>query len=378
MLYGQYIRSINGLVSMCKIGIVVPSVSGGGSEKSLIGFLENIPEAFTVRVYYLSGDFADNTRIKCDLSFVRLPSRSFKSIKVLTLLRLNLIQFRPDVLVAWSRGPARIVAILSFILPKCNLVFSCRDFYKLDSSWKDKLYLISLRRFDFILSNSKENLAYLQTRVKNNNCQYFHLRNIVRIPYDKDSRVHLSKASTVNVCLIGRVVHQKGFDIFFDSIRYLRNGTPLNVNIFGDGSMVPELQKKVKDLSTSVVKVVWNGFVSNVSEELTKMDLVVFPSRHEGYPNVLLEAFAMRVPVISSDCMTGPKEIVGLENDRGLLFKTESAVDLAESINYFLTNREDASHKADIAFEWLRENFSHEAIRTNYTDVISRISHKNK
>ena len=40
---------------MCKVAIVVPSLSGGGSEKSLVGFLEHIPESYSVNLYYLSG-----------------------------------------------------------------------------------------------------------------------------------------------------------------------------------------------------------------------------------------------------------------------------------------------------------------------------------
>ena len=57
-----------------------------------------------------------------------------------------------------------------------------------------------------------------------------------------------------------------------------------------------------------------------------------------------------------------------------MLFKSESAVDLAKAIDYFLTNRDEARHKSKIAFEWLSENFSDEIIKANYTEVISRIS----
>ena len=359
---------------MCKVAIVVPSLSGGGSEKSLVGFLEHIPESYSVNLYYLSGAFADDPNLNCQLNLNQLPAGSFKNIKVIRLLMSNLFQFRPDVLIAWSRGPARVVSLLSVFLPESNLVFSCRDFYRLGTGMEDKLYRLVLRRFGFIISNSKENLMYLKKTLGKDDCKFYYLRNIVRIPEKLPNPRSFDQIDgKLNVCLVGRVEYQKGYDIFFDSLKYVRSDIEINVNVFGEGSMISELKSKFLELPRPNVSISWRGFVTNISQELENMDLLIFPSRHEGYPNALLEAFATKLPVISSDCLTGPKEIIG-SNDRGFLFKSESAEDLANSFEYFLRNRKEAYSKASIAFEWLCENFSNEAVKKNYSEVISGIS----
>ena len=57
------------------------------------------------------------------------------------------------------------------------------------------------------------------------------------------------------------------------------------------------------------------GHQTNPFKYVSKTDLFVFPSLWEGFPSVLIEALACAVPVVSADCVSGPSEIIGDDND---------------------------------------------------------------
>ena len=71
---------------------------------------------------------------------------------------------------------------------------------------------------------------------------------------------------------------------------------------------------------------------------IRQSDSFVLSSKYEGLPNVILEAASLKKFIISSDCMTGPKEILN-EGKGGLLFKVGNHEQLADCIIYFKNNK---------------------------------------
>ena len=65
--------------------------------------------------------------------------------------------------------------------------------------------------------------------------------------------------------------------------------------------------------------------------------MFVLSSRHEGFPNVLVEAMACECLVLATDCPTGPKEILH-ENENGILVKNENIKELTSMIDNFYYN----------------------------------------
>ena len=80
------------------------------------------------------------------------------------------------------------------------------------------------------------------------------------------------------------------------------------------------------------------NFTNNPFPYLRFSDIMVLSSMYEGLPNVLLESLALNKFTISSNCPTGPSEI--LDNGKGgLLFKTGNYKDLANKILFYLSNK---------------------------------------
>jgi GalNAc-alpha-(1->4)-GalNAc-alpha-(1->3)-diNAcBac-PP-undecaprenol alpha-1,4-N-acetyl-D-galactosaminyltransferase len=78
------------------------------------------------------------------------------------------------------------------------------------------------------------------------------------------------------------------------------------------------------------------GFIENVWDEYSNSALFVLSSNYEGFPNVILEAMANSTPVVSSDCPSGPKEII-LHGINGFLFKVGDIDGLAKCIKHTIS-----------------------------------------
>ena len=76
------------------------------------------------------------------------------------------------------------------------------------------------------------------------------------------------------------------------------------------------------------------SYKNNPYPYIKQSDILVLSSLHEGLPNVLIESAVLKTFVISSNCETGPKEIL-LNGKAGALFKVSNSKHLADKILYF-------------------------------------------
>ncbi|MBQ4085113.1 MAG: glycosyltransferase [Clostridia bacterium] len=111
------------------------------------------------------------------------------------------------------------------------------------------------------------------------------------------------------IATMGSLVAQKGMWNLLRAFKAVLKTYPqAHLRIFGGGKQEP-YEKLIADLGIKD-NVTIEGFVKNPHAQLKQADLFVFPSRFEGMPNALLEAMALGLPVISTDCLSGPREIL--------------------------------------------------------------------
>lgn len=129
------------------------------------------------------------------------------------------------------------------------------------------------------------------------------------------------------LCGVGRLVAEKGFDVLIEAFSRLPGDAVLV--IVGDGPERKTLEGLIARHSLEPrVRLV--GFDANPYRYMVRADLLVVPSRQEGFGNVIIEAAMLGVPVIATDCI-GPRYIYS-EEQRETLVPPESADLLAQAI----------------------------------------------
>lgn len=120
----------------------------------------------------------------------------------------------------------------------------------------------------------------------------------------------LAQGERVPVILgVGRLTAQKDFETLLDAFAQLRARHQVRLIILGEGPLRGSLERRAQDLGISD-DVDLAGFQLNPYAWMARASLFVLSSRFEGSPNVLVETMALGVPVVATDCPSGPREIL--------------------------------------------------------------------
>lgn len=132
----------------------------------------------------------------------------------------------------------------------------------------------------------------------------------------------------------GSLVLWKGFSDLLLAMSELTKTRKTRLIILGDGPMRAELEAQIKVLSLeNVVKIL--GYVDNPLKYFTRADIFVLSSHVEGLPNVLVEAMMCGCTPVSTNCPTGPREV--LQDGRyGYLVPVSDPLAMAEGIKHAL------------------------------------------
>jgi glycosyltransferase involved in cell wall biosynthesis len=137
----------------------------------------------------------------------------------------------------------------------------------------------------------------------------------------------------------GRLEKQKRFDLLLRAFSQLRKTREnLYLIILGKGSLLGELQRLASSLGIADY-VDFAGFQSNPFAWISRSDIFVLSSDYEGFPMVLLECMACGTPIVSTDCPSGPAELIS-NGGNGILVPVSDEGALAGGISSLLDNRE--------------------------------------
>tara|TARA_B100000073_G_scaffold218033_1_gene181394 strand:- start:295 stop:690 length:396 start_codon:yes stop_codon:yes gene_type:complete len=111
-------------------------------------------------------------------------------------------------------------------------------------------------------------------------------------------------------------------------------------------------------------------FVENPYPFIRETEILILSSKYEGLPNVLLEAQLLKKFIISSNCPTGPREIL-LNGKAGLLFKVGNFKELANKILYYKKNKKKLSKLVNFGYKKLGRFDYHLNLR-KYLELVQK------
>ena len=155
---------------------------------------------------------------------------------------------------------------------------------------------------------------------------------------------------------MGRLSHEKGFDLLIDAFSKLATAFPdWKLRILGEGPLHESLQATINQ-SGLQDRIELAGWVADPELSLDQGDLFVLSSRYEGFPNALLQAMSRGLPCISFDCESGPADIAH-EGLAVVLVSPGNVNELAQKMQELM---QDDSLRQEVAIQNLQvtEKFS--------------------
>lgn len=194
------------------------------------------------------------------------------------------------------------------------------------------------------------------------------IHNAVLPPrYDTSEIGNHQRAERILLAM-GRLAYEKGFDLLLHAFAGIApKHTSWSLNIWGQGRLRSTLVALADELGLSK-RVRFPGFTRQPYDVMRQADLFVLPSRLEGFPNVLLEAMACGLPVVSFDCPTGPSYIIRDGTD-GVLLPPHDVTALKENLDRLMGDEAERNRLAGRAPEVI-ERFSLERMMGMWEQVV--------
>jgi len=165
---------------------------------------------------------------------------------------------------------------------------------------------------------------------------------------------------------VGRLHPQKGFEVLLRAIALVREEVDCRLMIIGDGTESARLEQLVAELNLSPY-VTLPGYMENPLPYMANSDVYVLSSWYEGLGNTLVEAMALGAQVVSTDCPSGPSEI--LDKGRfGRLVPVGDVQALAEAIVGALVYPSSTAEQV----RWAKQTFSVDAAAEKYLALLLR------
>ena len=185
-----------------------------------------------------------------------------------------------------------------------------------------------------------------------------------------------SEASSQTLVAMGRLCSQKGFDFLLNAFAPLGNKFPDWVlEIWGEGAQRGNLENLRDELGLRK-RVRFPGLTKEHYKTMAEADIFVLSSRYEGFPNVLGEAMACGLPVVSFDCPSGPSEMIQ-DGVNGLLVPPENIQELSSSLERLMASVELRNTLGEQARK-ITESYSLDKVVQSWEELIGEVVNEQK
>lgn len=361
-----------------RVVTIIPSLNTGGSERTAVA-LANYLANNGVESYLINLGINDNNYEIDDKVIAYHKSTEKGSIKKIksyidTIRYLNRV--KPDIIFEMLFTPIKYALINKFFNKKVIIIGSERNNPEKYKNLKYKILckICPILCDGYIFQTQKVKEMFSKKIQKKS----IVIGNAISNPDVYDIRTYDQKEKII--VNVGRLHYQKGQDILIKAFNKVHREFPeYKLIIYGEDKQRENLERLIKDLKLQE-SVFLLGKCKNYLENVAKAEIFIMTSRYEGMPNALLEAMAIGMPCISTDCVAGPSEIIE-DGKNGLLVEVDNIDEIADKLIYLIQNkevRETLGEKAKL----IKNKYSVENIYRKYyhyfLDVLDKKQNENR
>ena len=173
------------------------------------------------------------------------------------------------------------------------------------------------------------------------------------------------------IMAVGRLTEQKNFELLLNGFaKFHQRHKDYCLTICGQGSLLDRLKEQAKRLEIEQ-NVLFVGYVSDVNTRMQKSAMYVSTSNYEGISNAMLEALAMGVPCICTDCPVGGARLMIQNMVNGLLIPVGDEASLVKAMN-MVADDSELAEKLGVEGEKIRKEYSIEKIAEQWKRLLER------
>jgi len=367
-----------------KVIFFISNLTGGGAQRTMVNLLRSIDRSIFVPTLVLldyNPNHAYAALIPEDIEIINLQSKArYAARKIKRVIE----EIQPDILFSTLIQVNFAVWLGKKISrSKAKLILRETTYRKKGINTtpiQQLIYRTIYRQADGVIGLSEGVANHMIESYRLDNSKVTTIYNPIDINDIKDkSELECIDSYNKKFKLIscGRLAKEKDYPTLIKALYMLKqNGySDFELFILGEGTEKKQLETMVDNFGLND-HIKFIGFKENPYSYMRQADILILSSLWEGFGHVIVEAMACWTAVISSDCPSGPREII-TDNVNGLLFKTGDEEDLAEKIISLINNTE---HRKSIVLNGLNRSMDFEISKVNYQyeELFKNIANNNR
>lgn len=312
-----------------KILFTIGTLGGGGAERN-VSLLANafVEDGNEVGILTIWGDevaFQLDSRIKymtlnvCNYRYIHFFQRIYK-------IRQQIKEYNPDLIISFLADVNACVLLRTRFL-NCKVIISERSDPYIEPTIQ---FFRILRKVTYCFADgyvfqTPDAREYFKSTIRNKKSV------IIPNPVKSDLPIHKDNDSHV-IVTASRLELAKNIPMLISSFEIVLKQIPdCQLHIYGNGSLKSEIQHAIDEKGLKG-KVHLLGFCTDVCEKIDKAEIFVLSSNYEGMSNAMLEALAMGMPVVVTDCPIGGARMMINNGENGILVPVDDAEAMAKAL----------------------------------------------
>ena len=360
---------------MRKFLFVIPYLYDGGAERvtAVLASQISCKPGYEVHLAVYRRDSEQEYPVYEKVRWHTMDGKS-SGVRALTekmrFLRNTIRSVQPDCVI--SLGGAGIIALLALAAKglRTPLIFSERNDPKSDP--KGKL-LRMLRRWayassDGVVFQTHEAMEFFPAGIQRKS-------TVICNPVTENLPPRYAGVRDKRIVTCCRLNAQKNLDLLIDAFSDISESFgDYTLHIYGEGEERPRLEEKIARMGLSH-KAFLEGYSNQIHQEIWKASMFVSSSDYEGISNAMLEAIAMGIPVVCTDCPAGGARETIRHGTNGLLVPVRDREKLAQAMIQVLEDPQLAESMG-VAGEKLRDTIGKEAIAQQWIAFAEQVEKK--